>query len=259
MQLVHSNIKSQILWTGFFAGHAISMKKILASAALLASGIAASSNSMASGALNVDDAAIIEPHACQFESWARFNRDRTERWFMPACNATGNLEVAAGAAVQRDIHGLYMAHTQIQLKTALKKLQTNDVGVGLIAGADRETEVGSRESSLHSYAKIPVTLSLSDDAFFLHTNLGVNYSNTQHTARMTWGMGMEKLLSRRFTLIAEIYGEHKGKPSYQAGLRTVLVPDRIDLSITFGNAFGRESAGQFVAFAIRFSFPGLLP
>jgi hypothetical protein len=178
---------------------------------------------------------------------------------MPACNATGNLEIAAGGAVQRDVQGLYMAHTQIQLKTVLRELQTNAVGIGLIAGTDGETEAGSRERSLHSYAKIPVTLSLSDDAFLLHANLGITYSDTQHTARMTWGMGMEKLLSRRFMVIAEIYGEHKGKPSYQAGLRTVLLPDRIDFSTTFGNAFGRESAGQFVALAIRFIVPGLLP
>jgi len=235
------------------------MKKILASGALLASGIAASPNAMASGALNVDDAAIVEPHACQLESWLRFNRDRTERWFMPACNATGNLEIAAGGAVQRDIQGPYMAHAQIQLKTILKKLQANDVGIGLIAGADRETEAGGRENVLHSYAKIPVTLSLSDDVFLLHVNLGAIYSNAQRAARLTWGIGMEKMLSRRVTSIAEIYGENKGKPSYQAGLRTVLIPDRVDLSTTFGNVIGSARAGQFIAIAIRFSLPGLLP
>ncbi|WP_211466740.1 hypothetical protein [Collimonas silvisoli] len=235
------------------------MKKIFANAALLASGMAMLSHAAASGALNVDDAAIVEPHACQLESWLRFNRDGSERWIMPACNATGNLEVAAGGALQRDVQGLYMAHAQIQLKTVLKKLQTNGVGIGLIAGADRESEAGSRENFRHSYAKIPLSVSLWDDALSLHANLGVHYANTQHTARMTWGLGMEKLLSRRFTLIAEIYGEDKGKPSYQAGLRAVLVPEGVDLSATFGNAFGRESAGQFVALAIRFHLPGLLP
>lgn len=95
--------------------------------------------------------------------------------------------------------------------------------------------------------------------FLLHVNLGAIYSNTQHAARLTWGMGMEKMLSRRVTSIAEIYGEDKGKPSYQAGLRTVLIPDRVELSTTFGNVIGSARAGQFIAIAIRFSLPGLLP
>ncbi|MEO8441651.1 MAG: hypothetical protein ABI547_04140, partial [Betaproteobacteria bacterium] len=34
----------------------------------------------------VDDARLVDPGACQLETWRRFNRDSHETWALPGCN-----------------------------------------------------------------------------------------------------------------------------------------------------------------------------
>src|SRR6188474_1899357 len=45
-----------------------------------------------------DDARLIDPGACQVETWRRSLRDGYEFWALPSCNATGNLELTLGRA-----------------------------------------------------------------------------------------------------------------------------------------------------------------
>jgi hypothetical protein len=46
----------------------------------------------------VDDAGIVAHRVCQMEAWTQRNQDTSEYWAVPACNFSGNLEVAVGAA-----------------------------------------------------------------------------------------------------------------------------------------------------------------
>ena len=54
----------------------------------LALGVAALAMPFAAQAarpLVTDDARIVDPKACQLETWTRFNRGSTEHWVQPAC------------------------------------------------------------------------------------------------------------------------------------------------------------------------------
>jgi len=230
------------------------MKKIL-SATLATCALSMTQQAHAAGAMNVDDAQLLGAHKCQLETWGRFNRGGTERWVMPSCNVTGNLELAAGGAWQRDAQGMYMSDAQIQAKTVFKVLETNGYGIGLLAGANRQTSADDRERSWNYFAKVPMTLSLRDDDILVHANLGLNHVGAEQSTRLTWGLGNETRLLERLSFIGEVFGESKGKPSYQAGVRTVLVPEKIELDLTAGNTFGRDTQGRYVVIGLRFISP----
>lgn len=69
--------------------------------ALAAAALAASHAALAARPMVTDDARILDPKACQIETWVRGNPDSTEIWALPACNFTGNLELTLGGAATR--------------------------------------------------------------------------------------------------------------------------------------------------------------
>ncbi|MBP8780625.1 MAG: hypothetical protein KBH33_13040, partial [Alicycliphilus sp.] len=60
--------------------------------------------SHAASPMVTDDARIVDARACQVESWATGRRGSTEYSIQPACNITGNLELALGST-RTNAHG----------------------------------------------------------------------------------------------------------------------------------------------------------
>lgn len=222
-------------------------------------GVFAGESAHAAGAMNVDDAQVLDAGKCQLESWGKFNRGGTERWLNPSCNLSGNLEVSWGNAWQRDGSGVYLANSQLQGKTVFREMTPNGVGIGMLGGvvrqADGNDDGGSRQRSWNYYAKLLTSFSLRDDAVLIHTNLGFNRLGKEQTTRLTWGIGNETRLLEKLSFIGEVFGENKGKPGYQAGVRATLVPDHVELDLTYGNTFGRETSGRYVVLGLRFISP----
>src|SRR5690606_17292237 len=71
----------------------------------------------------IDDADLVDPQACQLESWIQANRDSTEFWTQPACNFTGNLEWAIGGAATRQEGHTRTTDLVLQGKTLFKPLE----------------------------------------------------------------------------------------------------------------------------------------
>ncbi|MGY8525589.1 hypothetical protein [Paracidovorax citrulli] len=209
--------------------------------------------------LVTDDARIVDPKACQLESWLRFNRGGTERWALPGCNFTGNFEVTAGGSVQRVGDDLAVTEVVLQGKTVLKPVEPNGYGVALTFGAADEPKAERRTTPGSLFAYVPLTVSLRDDRTLLHANLGVTRSRIEGTTRMTWGVAGENVVNQRLALIAETYGENRGSPWYQLGLRVWLVPQRVQLDATYGSRFGDQRESRFVSIGLRLLSPAFLP
>ncbi|WP_231502070.1 hypothetical protein [Herbaspirillum sp. RV1423] len=225
-------------------------------------GLLGAQSAFAAGAMNVDDAQVLGAGKCQLETWGKFNRGGTERWLNPSCNPTGNLEVSWGNAWQRDAAGMYLANSQLQGKTVFREMSPNSYGIGMLAGVVRQTDSGDgndggRQRSWNYYSKLLTSFSFKDDAVLLHTNLGFNHLGKEQTTRLSWGVGNETQLMDRLSFIGEVFGENKGKPGYQAGVRATLVPERVELDLTYGNTFGRETQGRYVVLGLRFITPEL--
>jgi hypothetical protein len=209
--------------------------------------------------LVTDDAKIVDPKSCQLESWLRFNRDGTERWALPGCNFTGNLEWTLGGAVQPFGDGNALTDVVVQGKTVLKPVETNGYGVALAIGMEQHPKAEYRHTPGSVYAYLPVTVSLRDDRFLLHTNVGVSRDRDERQTQMTWGIAGEAAVTERLTVIAETFGNHRESPWYQAGLRVWCVPGTVQLDATIGSQFGPQRRARFVSVGLRLLSPRLFP
>lgn len=224
-------------------------------AAVLMAVLTAAPQAFAARPLITDDARIVDPKACQVESWVKRNRDSTEYWAIPACNFTGNLEVALGGARTHDATGTRTSDVQMQAKTLFKPLQTNGWGIGLAVGTVRHPDIDRRDW----YAYVPTSFSLRDDAVVVHTNVGFLRDGALRSDRLTWGLGTEVRLAERSWLIAETFGQQHGKALHQLGVRHWLVPDRVQFDVTYGNRNGSGSEARWFSFGLRLLSPSFLP
>ena len=69
--------------------------------------------------LVTDDAAVVAPKTCQLEAWTRSAHDGRVYGAQPACNITGNLELAVGGARANPDAGESSNIVQLQAKTVL--------------------------------------------------------------------------------------------------------------------------------------------
>ena len=201
---------------------------------LLSVALMAANSAQAARPLVTDDARIVDAKACQLESWIKKNRGSAEAWMLPACNFTGNLELALGGALTHETGRSRVTDAVVQGKTLFKTMEPNGWGIGLAGGMVRHPQAGANDW----YAYVPASFSFRDDAVVMHTNVGWLRDGAAQRNRLTWGVGSEARLAERTWLIAETFGQNQGKPSYQLGLRHWLVPDRIQLDATYGNRAG---------------------
>ena len=205
-----------------------------------------------------DDARIVDPKACQLESWVRSNRHNTEYWALPACNPTGHAELTFGGArlgsSPQDGPGYNVL--QMQAKTLLKPLETGGWGLGVSAGV---VETMRHPRSGQPYVNVPLSWSLRDDRLFLHANLGWTRERGPSRDRATWGLATEAQLLPRAWLIAETFGQNTGKSSFQMGLRLWLIPDRVQIDTTYGSRFGNHRDDRWFSIGLRLLTPPFLP
>ena len=201
-----------------------------------------------------DDARLTDPGACQVESWVHRHGDQTEVWALPACNPGGNFEMTLGGALAREAGRKQSGALVIQGKTLLKPLETNGYGIGLAAGY--ATQPGEGQSG-SPYFYIPLSFSFADDRFVVHTNFGDLRERETRNHRLTWGLGSELQTTERLYVIAESYGQDKGTPFFQAGLRYWLVPGHLQVDTTYGGQLGQIGESHWFSVGLRLITPRL--
>lgn len=203
----------------------------------------------------VDDAGIVAAKSCQVESWIKNNHGSTEYWAVPGCNFSGNLEVAFGGARITGAQGA-TSSAALQAKTLLKPLDTNGWGVALAVGNQFKPEHGIAGDL---YANVPVSFSFRDDRLIVHANLGWLHEKEAARHALTWGLGAEAQLTPRTTLTSEVFGQHRGKPFFQLGVKHWLLVDRLQIDATYGDRFGRQGAERTISIGLVLFTSAILP
>lgn len=206
-----------------------------------------------------DDARIVDPGACQVESWWRENRGSHEFWALPGCNFTGNLEVTLGGTDQPEAGGGRAADFVLQGKGLIRELKTNGYGYGLVAGGTYHSDRNTQQEQFGSfYSYVPVSASFRDDQVIVHANLGGLYNRDDSTKAFTWGVGTEINLTSRFALIAETYGNNHARNFYQAGVRFWVVPNRFQIDTTMGVETGSFGPSRWWTIGVRLLSPAFM-
>ena len=205
-----------------------------------------------------DDARIVDAKACQVESWVKRNRDSTEYWALPGCNFTGNIEVTYGGARTSAFGATETTDVLLQVKTLFRTMEPGGWGTGLVLGSIRHPpERTDRRFADDLYAYVPTSFSFRGDRFVLHTNAGVLHERREHRHHLTWGVGGEAQLTAQSWLIAETYGQNEGRPFLQLGMRHWIVPNRVQVDVTYGNRIGVGS--HWISVGLRLLSPPFLP
>jgi hypothetical protein len=206
-----------------------------------------------------DDARIVDPKACQVETWVKRNRDSTEFWALPACNPTGDAEITIGGGRVREEGESHLTDAIVQAKTILRPLETNGWGVGLAVGMDRHPQRPEADSwPGDTYFYVPLSASFYDDAWVAHLNAGaVHHRGGDNQG--TWGFGNEIRLGESAFFIPEIYGNDRGRPFYQLGVRYWIIRDRLQVDATFGNRLDSNTEQRWFSIGLRILSPPFLP
>jgi len=203
-----------------------------------------------------DDARLTTAGSCQLETWTRVYRDSTEFWALPACNPGGNLEltVGGGQALYDDQALSANSDYIFQVKTLLRKLETNEVGVGVAAGTVRHPAVNPGPNLMgNTYAYVPVSVSLADNALVMHLNTGWLREHITSRNLATWGVGAEWNTSERITWMAEAFGDSYPNTYWQAGGRFSLIPQLLQIDTTVGQSAGGKNTSRWLSFGLRFT------
>jgi hypothetical protein len=190
-----------------------------------------------------DDAGTVGFRACQLEGWY----GESASWILPACEFVRNLEITAGVGFLPE-NGTHDTEYVLQGKYLLRQLTTGDIGVGVVAGlgfGPLSQVVGNGVAGVFAY--VPVGLSLVADRLILHANLGWHFDRNDHDDHaheqaerhhaLAWAARADVLLpvpGERVTLIGELFGQNRVRPEYQVGLRTTIIPDRLDFDLSWG-------------------------
>ncbi|MDQ3606314.1 MAG: hypothetical protein M3418_09060 [Gemmatimonadota bacterium] len=222
---------------------------------LLAAGMAAPA---AAQQFVTDDATVTAHRACQLEGWY----GEAASWVLPACRFFRPLEITAGVGFVADEDGGRAAEYVLQGKTLFRELQPNGYGVGLVMGIGVDPLAQATGRRIEGvYAFLPLSLSLAGDRLLLHLNPGWHFERDAHDHggrvqdaahhAFTWAFRGDLVLTERFTLIGELFGEDRLRPEYQLGLRTILLPEYLLADLSYGghSAAGVAGAGWAVGLA----------
>ena len=201
----------------------------------------------AGGAFAVDDAAVDEPGACKVESAASFGSNRDFVGITtPACVVPFLRPVEIGMAIARTrVDGEWGTSVLPKAKMNILPADVGKFGLAISGGSSFDVLTGEYTGS---FFNIPVTYTVSE-SFKVNVNGGWMYERPNEQHFFTYGVGIEWIPAKPFTLLAEVFGVAGPRtdprtithPRFQAGVRLTPI-DAVDVDVIYGRNIGGENA-----------------
>jgi hypothetical protein len=220
--------------------------------------IAAVSPVRAGQPLVTDDASIVASKTCQVEAWIRSADDRRDYWAQPACNFTGDVETSVGLARSRPDEGDASSIVQFQVKTVLLPRGDGDWAFAAAAGLARDTGAPHGGSAFQMYYARAIASWFPRSDVEIDLNLGA--ANVYGTGTFALaGAAVQYAIIANLRLLAEAFHDQPRRDKYQVGVRYVVVPDRFEAYVSYGNQFGGLSNQWSTIVGVRLQSPRFLP
>jgi len=200
--------------------------------------------------LVTDDATTTDAGFCQVESWYQQNRHNQEFWALPTCGIAENWDLTVGGGHSSAGKTDYL----VQTKTTLKPLTANEMGIAVVAGAVAHPEITRDANQIANYyAYVPLSFSLSNNAFSIHTNVGWHYDRDIRKHSATWGVAFESEVNDRWSIVGETYGDYQQDTYWQTGVRYTIMPDVLQIDGSIGGLFHSGRDDKWFSLGIHWS------
>lgn len=195
----------------------------------------------------VDDATVLIYKPMQLEAWY----GTEESWIQPGISLSHLWDITPGVIFNTADDGK-LSRIFTELKYVPTDLEFDGYSYGWVGAIAFDTD--GKIDWVYSY--IPFTKQILDGRSFVHFNVGLD---GQDNASGEWEYGFttgirgDFGLNNRITILTEIFTTDFETPSFQAGVRFSLVPDLLDLDVTYGQGLqkGVDFPGLNVGIAFR--------
>ena len=205
--------------------------------------------------LITDDAAVVAPQTCQLEAWAHSTFGGHEYWAQPACNFTGNLELAIGGARSYPFGDSPSNIVLLQAKTVLFPRADGEWSFGAVASGTRDTGASPARVAFQSFNVTGLASWYPRDDLEIDLNLGAAHLHRSGSLAVA-GAAVQYAVIDTLQLLAEIVRDEPGRAKFQVGVRGVVVADRFEVYVSYGNRF--DAAQWFATAGIRLQTPELI-
>ncbi|MBP3191894.1 hypothetical protein [Natronogracilivirga saccharolytica] len=192
----------------------------------------------------VDDAAVTTQRSFQIESWY----GTEESWFQPAVSVTRWLELTAGMIFDSS-DGLEPDNWFIEFKAVPGDVEVDGWAYGLVLAP-----VFNFDGDLDEFfSYVLFSKMILDGSSVLHLNLGMEgFNEHDREYAFTSGIRGDFGIRDRVMILSEIFTSNFETPSFQTGLRLAVIPDLIEMDVTYGEGFrkGMSYPGFNIGIAI---------
>jgi len=193
----------------------------------------------------VDDAAVTTERSFQIETWY----GSRESWFLTAISPVKGLELGTGIGFDsRD--DFDPANWILEAKYVPADLDERGSAIGIVTGMLFDFNANVEEV----FAYVPYSRMILDDTSVLHINAGFEaIQEDEWEYELITGLRGDFGLTDRFALLAEVAAANFSDPFYQGGIRISLVPDLLEMDITYGEGFRRQETAPGLNIGIAFT------
>ena len=186
----------------------------------------------------VDDAEVTTYRSFQIETWY----GSRESWFLTAISPVRGLELGTGFGFDsRDTFDA--SNWFMEAKYVYGDLGEQGWAIGAVTGLLYDFDGNLDEV----FAYIPYSHMILNDSSVLHFNVGFDALNEDDWEyEILTGIRGDFGITDRFGLLAEVAATNFGDAFYQGGIRVSIVPDLLEMDITYGEGIRRmETAPGF--------------
>jgi len=205
-----------------------------------------------------DDARIVDPKACQLESWVRDSKHMTEYWAQPGCNVGENAEITIGGSLEGENGHSSFANEIYQIKSIIRPIDINQTDYSIVLGNARDPKRTMNKVIQDWYLNLPISYPYND-RLVIHTNLGVTHLTDERTEKINWGLSSEYNYNERVDLISEVFNQSSNSTYFQFGLRYWLIKNRAQIDTTYMNSFNHIGEDQSFSIGLRLLSLPFLP
>lgn len=198
--------------------------------------------------MEVDDAGIVDSRSCQLEAWSEHRKSSDGYWVMPACNVTGNLELAVGGALEHPDQGANTKALALEAKTMLVEGLGGNTGVAMSFGFERQRFEGNYESEWA--LNLPITTLFAQERFAWHNNIGSTYEQEDKHYVFTWGTGAEYAVTEKVAVYAEVFGDSNERPFYQISTGYWVVPEQFQFTLGVGDKLEGSKEERWISIGV---------